>query len=90
MNEIKIANEIQQELDEIVKYIEQFAGEFEQIESPEIKTLATANKYIAQQKQIKELVNLYLQLLVKDVSNVKIAMSEFENKDSEIADANRN
>lgn len=55
------------------------------IELPEVNTLNTANKIIAQNRAIKEVIELYKELLNKDVGDVKAFIAEAEKLDDSTA-----
>lgn len=55
------------------------------VTSDGVETLVTSLKYIEQHKQIAELMNLYKQLIIKDVADIRAAQNTISSFDSTVS-----
>lgn len=89
MNEFKITKALSAEVSDIGNSGENINDDYSLIPSIGVDTLQTALGYISQHKEIKGILDLYKDLVSKDVADLKNMIAEIEAMDEKIAAVNR-
>ena len=81
MSEFKINSGFTDEVGKLETSANSLNESYYDIELAEVNTLETANKIIAQSKEIKKVIELYKELLNKDILDVRTFIAESEKLD---------
>ena len=87
MTEFKVTKKLSGEIASVKKSGNALNDDYTKIPVDDVKTLDTAVHYIEQHKQIKELIGLYKELVLKDVKDMNSMVKEVEALDETIASA---
>ena len=87
MAEFKIDKSLSDEVSSLRKKANKINDDYEVIKSNKVNTLKTSMEYISQHAEIKELLELYKSLLLKDAKDLDDMIAEVGEMDTHIADA---
>lgn len=87
MAEFKIDKSLSDEVSSLRKKANKINEDYEVIKSDKVNTLKTSMEYISQHAEIKELLELYKSLLLKDAKDLDDMIAEVGEMDTQIADA---
>ena len=85
MAEFKVKNDLKNEISAVEKAEEVINEKYSDISNRDVSTLRTANTYIAQSKEIKSLLDLYKELVKKDVNDLYKMFNEVKAMDEKIS-----
>ena len=89
MAEFKVSPGLSGEVDTLKSKGDALATDSVSVDKSDVKTLKTSMEYIQQQKDIRNLLRLYAELINKDAKDMKKMISVVEEMDEKIATGNR-
>lgn len=85
MAEFKITEKLSDEIAGVKKTGKKINDDYKKVSSEDVDTLDTAVEYLEQHKRIKKLLELYKELVLKDVKDMKSMVKEVEEMDKSIS-----
>ncbi len=89
MAEFKVSPGLSGEVNTFKSKGEALAADGVNVDKSDVKTLKTSMEYIQQQKDIRNLLRLYAELVKKDAKDMNKMIKDVEQMDEKIASGNR-